>query len=532
MSAPAPSVRDAASTLYLGIDVGTQGVRAALLTGDGVVVGSGACPLRSGRREAGRHEQDPEEWWRALGTATSAARAGRGNRPLGGVSLDATSGTILVQDRQLRPLTPGLMYDDARATDLAAEAAGAGADVWSAFGVTMQPSWALPRAMWLVRNGFVPNGAGIVHQGDHLLARLAGRQVATDSSQSLKTGVDLVAVRWPAEVFDRLGLDVGLLPQVVLPGTVIAEVGAAGAAATDIPEGTPIVAGMTDGCASQIACGALDPGSWSSTLGTTLVIKGATTEPVIDPTGAIYSHRSPDGGWLPGGASGIGAGVIARDFAGADLAALTDAAGTREPAGGVCYPLTGRGERFPFVAPAATGFADGVPADQASRFAAVLQGIAFVERLGYQRLRQLGAEVSGTVSFAGGATANDYWNQLRCDLLGLPVIVPESAAAAVGSAILAAAAGHQSDGHRSVGHPSDRQQSGGHRPVGIRAAAARMVRHSREFEPDPRRAAIFDDAYAAFVSALVDRGWLPEAPSASTGSRSTSSIDRPAQEES
>ncbi|MDN5805513.1 MAG: hypothetical protein L0H26_13160, partial [Microlunatus sp.] len=266
---------------------------------------------------------------------------------------------------------------------------------------------------------------------------------------------------------------------------------------------------------------ALDPGSWSSTLGTTLVIKGATADPVIDPTGAIYSHRSPDGGWLPGGASGIGAGVIARDFAGADLAALTAVAGTREPAGGVCYPLAGHGERFPFVAPEATGFADGVPAEQASRFAAVLQGIAFVERLGYQRLRRLGAEVSGTVSFAGGATANDYWNQLRCDLLGLPVVVPESAEAAVGMAILAAA-----------GQQPDEQQSGGQQPAGIRAAAARMVRHSRSFEPDPRRAAIFDDAYAAFVTALVDRGWLPETPSAPTSTEPTPNAAQSVQENS
>ncbi|WP_029136621.1 FGGY-family carbohydrate kinase [Nakamurella lactea] len=529
--------------LYLGIDIGTQGVRAALVAADGTVVGTGASPLRSSRREAGRHEQDPDEWWRALCQASTVALAGLGGRRLGGVALDATSGTILVEDARQRPLTPALMYDDARAVEQGAAVAAAGRSVWARFGVTMQPSWALPKALWLVHGGLthgglthsalthggfthsglthgglahgglahsaaLPAGARIVHQGDHLVARLAGRPTATDTSQALKTGVDLIELRWPSDVFDDLGLDVGLLPEVVLPGTVIGEVGPAAAAATAIPVGTPIRAGMTDGCAAQIASGALDPGSWSSTLGTTLVIKGSTSAPVIDPTGAVYSHRSPDGGWLPGGASGIGAGIIARDFAGADLAALSTAAAALEPAGGVCYPLAGRGERFPFVAPAATGFTEGVPAGAAARFAAVLQGIAFTERLGYQRLRELGAEVSGPVSFSGGATANDYWNQLRCDLLGLPVVVPEHADAAIGMAILAAA-------------PPDR-------PGGVAATAARMVRHSRALQPDPDRAAVFDDAYAAFVAALTERGWLPgAAPHQAAAAHQTAQEDGP-----
>jgi sugar (pentulose or hexulose) kinase len=484
LAAPFPG-----DALSLGIDVGTQGVRAALLDAEGLLLGTGSHPLRSGRRDGVRHEQDPREWWDAVCRATKQALAGRGHRPLAAVALDATSGTILVQDPGLQPLTAGLMYNDGRAAAQAERAIAAGSHVWARFGVRMQPSWALPRAIWLLEQGLVPAGARIVHQGDHLVSQLTGEQTATDSSQALKTGVDLTTLRWPVDVFDSLGLDVALLPEVVLPGTVIGQVSPAAAAATSIPAGTPVKAGMTDGCASQIACGAVLPGRWSSALGTTLVLKGSTTAPIIDPTGAVYSHRNPDGGWLPGGASSVGAGIIARDFPGADLDALTVAAADWEPAGGICYPLAGPGERFPFVAPAATGFSAGVPDNDAARFAAVLQGIAFTERLAFHRLRELGADVVGPISFVGGAAGNEYWNQLRCDLLGVEVVRPQSADAAVGMAILAAS------------------------PAGaVGRTAEKMVQPSRSYQPDHTRAARFDAAYQEFVGALRDRGWLQTAP--------------------
>lgn len=469
--------------MHVGIDVGTQGVRAVVVDSGGAILGSGACPLRADQRNGPRHEQDPGEWWTALGVATSSAMADLGDRPVGGVAVDSTSGTILVEGADLRPRTAGLMYDDSRAADQAERAAAAGASVWAAFGVTLQRSWALPRALWLVENGFVSAGDRIVHQGDHLVSQLTGTATATDSSQALKTGLDLLTLQWPTAVFDQLGLDPDLLPAAVLPGTVLGVVNAAAAAATGIPAGTPVKAGMTDGCAAQIASGALAPGRWSTALGTTMVFKGATAEPLLDPSGAVYGHRSPDGGWLPGGASSVGAGIISRDFAGADLPELTRQAQRFEPAGGVTYPLAGSGERFPFVAPQAAGFSVDVP--PGAEFAAVLQSIAFVEKLAYAKLADLGAPIDGPISFSGGATANDYWNQLRADVLGRPAVVPVSAQAAVGMAILAAA-----------------------EPGQVAETAARMVRIDRTYEPDLQRGHRFDDAYERFVAALAERGWL------------------------
>ncbi|MGH3588308.1 MAG: FGGY family carbohydrate kinase, partial [Pseudonocardia sp.] len=93
---PGPEPADA--PLWLGVDLGTQGVRAVLVDAAGRVLGSGSAPLRHDLRDGARHEQDPSEWWDATCAATRGALADRGGRPVGGMSIDSTSGTLVVQD--------------------------------------------------------------------------------------------------------------------------------------------------------------------------------------------------------------------------------------------------------------------------------------------------------------------------------------------------------------------------------------------------------------------------------------------------
>lgn len=475
---------EANALVWLGIDVGTQGVRVVALDGHGDVLAGGRADLPPGTREAGRHEQHPQTWWDALCQASRAALAPLPGTPVAGVCIDSTSGTLVVQDRQGRSRGAALMYDDARAVDQAPRVQAAGADIWAALGFRMQPTWALPRVSWLVQHDAVGASDQIVHQGDHLAGRLVGAPVATDTSSALKTGFDTRSMRWPAEVHEALGIRPGLLPDVVLPGTPIGQVGAAGAADSGIPEGTPVLAGTTDGCAAQIASGALTPGSWSSALGTTLTIKGASDTLVLDPEGSIYCHPNPDGGWLPGGASNTGAGVLTSLFTAGDLPALT-ADLPPFPVEGFSYPLSGQGERFPFTCAEARSTL--TQTQGASGLAAVMQGVAFAERLAYDVLRGLGADTSGPVAFSGGATRNAVWNQLRCDVLQRPVVLPVSTEAAVGAAILAAAP-----------------------PGGLAATASRMVRRAQELHPtsDGARLESLTRAYERFLTRLVELGWL------------------------
>jgi D-ribulokinase len=272
----------------IGIDLGTQSVRVVLAEEDGTVVGSANAPLSSIRSDEVRHEQDPEAWWAAVGDAASEVTAGLGGREVQGLAICSTSGTALLADADGRPLTPAIMYNDGRASEEARIAQEAGEEVWDSLGYRISSSYALPRLLWLLRNGQGEGASRMMHQADFIASRLAGELVETDWSHALKTGWDLVNERWPEEVMERLEIPVDLLPPVVRPGTKIGEVGSPAEEHTGIPAGTPIRAGMTDSCAAQIAAGALKEGSWNSVLGTTLALKGVTPKLLHDPSGVVY----------------------------------------------------------------------------------------------------------------------------------------------------------------------------------------------------------------------------------------------------
>ncbi|GHG93201.1 FGGY-family carbohydrate kinase [Streptomyces lanatus] len=461
---------------WLGIDLGTQSVRVLLVTGDGTVLGSGSAPL-GGRRDGVRHEQDPVEWWDGLCAASRAALGSARGVRVGGLAVCGTSGTVLLTDGAGRPMSPALMYDDGRATVYGARARMAG--------LAVQDTWALPKALWLTEH----YGHGrITHQPDLVVALLTGAPPPADSSHALKTGYDLERDAWPG-MLHRLGLSDAAIPDVVRPGTLLGEVCASAADATGIPAGTPVLAGMTDGCAAQIASAALRPGSWNSVLGTTLVLKGASLAPVRDATGVVYNHRAPDGSWLPGGASSVGAGVLTAAFAGVDPAAMDALAAGHEPSGAIAYPLVSPGERFPFLAPDATALVLGEPESDADLWAALLQGVAFTERLCLDYLDHLGAPLDGTLTFTGGAARSPYWNQLRADVLGRPARVPRQTEPALGMAALAA--------------------YGAGAAPGLPEAAEGMVRPGTTVEPRPGGTARFAEPYARLVDELTTRGWLP-----------------------
>ena len=440
---------------WIGLDLGTQSVRAVLADTKGAVVSRATRPLSS-HRDGVRHEQDPQAWL----TAVDEVLAEVGATDLDGIAICSTSGTFLLTDSTGRPVTPALMYDDARSAARRDQIVDADPDRWS---TSMQPTWALPKILDLDLAG-----RRVVHSADFVAAHLVGHPVATDTSHALKTGYDLIADAWPAAAFGKLGLPLTAFPEVVRPG---AELGRT-------PAGVPVYAGMTDGCAAQIAAGALSPGAWNSVLGTTLVLKGVSDHLLTDPTGAVYSHRHPDGGWLPGGASSTGAGVLTELLPGADLDALDRAA---HPVKAVTYPLTKTGERFPFVAPQAERFTLGDTPDDLHTYAAVLQGVAFIERLAFEHLETLGADPVRSVSLTGGATRSGYWNQLRADVLGVPVELPAVPDPAYGMAVLAASGG-----------------------TDLTGTARRMVRVDRVLEPRGDR---LDDLYGAFVAELDRRGY-------------------------
>jgi sugar (pentulose or hexulose) kinase len=253
-----------------------------------------------------------------------------------------------------------------------------------------------------------------------------------------------------------------------------------------MPLGTHVMLGMTDGCASQVGSGAVRPGAWNSTIGTTLVIKGTTTEPVIDPRGRIYNHRHPQGYWMPGAASNTGAAWISTWFPDRDLGELDRLAAAAIPTGTSTYPLLGTGERFPFVSATATGFGYDGP-DETLCYASALEGVAFLERMAFDLIEELSGERVEAVSTAGGGSAGETWLRIRANVLDRPIRKVRNANAATGAAMLAA--------------------SGCWYPDLITAVEA-MVHLEATVEPDTRVTA-YRAGYDRFQLELAARGYLP-----------------------
>jgi sugar (pentulose or hexulose) kinase len=193
---------------------------------------------------------------------------------------------------------------------------------------------------------------------------------------------------------------------------------------------------MTDGCASQIASGAVNPGEWNTTIGTTLVVKGVTTKEIKDPEGRLYNHRHPEDFWMPGGASNTGADWVTKEFQD-DLSRMEEQASQLIPTGLMAYPLLQEGERFPFIAPQARGFSpDNL--SPAQKFAAYMEGVAYIERYAFEMIEKLSGEKITAVFTAGGGSKNNTWLIIRSNVLNLPIYKMKYVTGAMGAAILAA----------------------------------------------------------------------------------------------
>ena len=311
----------------LGLDVGTQGARALVCDGEGNVLAQAAEDFESPKYidliPPGHAEQDPADWWNAasacLRRVTDELRhAGQSPQAIKAIAVDSTSGTIVPLDKSGRPLRPAIMYNDTRAVAEADECNSAGNALTDKLGYKFASSFALPKILWLKRNEpqIFEQTACFSHAADYIVSRLTGNFRISDTSNALKTGYDPIDRRWPEFISSALGFPTHMLPQVIGPGLTIGKVSERCAQETGLAPGTPVVAGVTDGTAGFLASGAVKVGDWNSTIGTTLVLRGVSTKLVKDPQGRIYCHAHPQGNWLPGGASNVGAECLAKLFHG------------------------------------------------------------------------------------------------------------------------------------------------------------------------------------------------------------------------
>lgn len=421
--------------LFLGIDFGTGGCRAAAIDDRGELRAGAAVELPPPRRRDGGSEQDPALWWTALLHTLRILRDRIDPAAVRALAVDGTSASLLLADAAGEPLGPALMYDDTRSQAEAARIAVIAPAECGAHGATS----ALAKLLHVQDEPERRGARHALHQADWVSGRLGGAYGVSDENNCLKLGYDSVDRRWP-DWLDRLGARRELLPRVVPPGTVIGPLRAADVLRLGYPADLRVVAGTTDSVAAFLAAGSAagtpETGTAVTSLGSTLVLKVLSDRPVFAPQYGVYSHRLGDR-WLAGGASNSGGKVLRHFFSQTALDAMTPRLTPARPTGLDYYPLAAPGERFPHNDPAFPPRLIPRPADDVVFFQGLLEGIARIEAQGYQLLARLGAPYPTHVLTVGGGARNAAWSAIRQGLLQVPLRPARSEQACVGAALLA-----------------------------------------------------------------------------------------------
>ncbi len=415
--------------LSLGIDIGTSGVRTAVLNGDTVV-----ATARSNHPAQDPSNIDAGKWWDAVATCldrqmVALRDAGHNTTDISAVAVDGTSGSMVLTDAELRPVSPALMYNS---KGFEAEAAQIAKHV-SGDHITSGSNSALARAMRLVSVAS-DNPRHLLHQADFIAAKLLGHGGHSDFNNTLKTGFDPEVEAWP----DWIGnvVDPGLLPKVHAPGERLGVVCADAVARFGFSPDTQVHAGTTDSIAAFLSAAPLEEGVAVTSIGSTLAIKLLSRTRIDDHAIGLYSHRLGDF-WLVGGASNTGGAVLANFFTPEELARLSAYMDPMQSTGLDYYPLVRPGERFPINDPDLQPRLDPRPDSDVLFLQGMFEGIARIETQCYSEMKACGAEYPKKIYTAGGGAQNSVWTTIRASMLGLMPAAARYSEAAIGTAILA-----------------------------------------------------------------------------------------------
>jgi xylulokinase len=461
--------------MLVGIDVGTSLVKATAFDESGRVTATRSVPARLDIRD--QHvEQDADKIFEAaaeaLGSVAVTPRL---------VGVTGQGDGVWLLDGTGKPVRPAISWMDGRASALVAEweAAGIAAEVFRRTGNTIFPGCPAPLLAWLDRHEPASLDAATTagYCKDMLFQRLTGIR-ATDPSDA-----SVPFLNPHTRDYDRKAITaVGLSHRADLLAPISDPVPAGEAAGGLLAAGTPVSCGPFDVPAAALGAGVTEPGDGLLIIGTTLACLAMTDTVTLDGERAGFHFATGRRGrWLRGMPAMVGTAALdwVLSTLGTDhqaLAALLDASPPGSGGVKVLPYFAPSGERAPFVEPAARAEFTGVSlhTGRADLIRATCEGIAYAARHCLEA-----AGLSGNLAVAGGGARSDGWLQLFADVLGRPLRIAPGEAGARG-AVLAAA--------QRLGTGLDPEEWT--RAVGVR-------------DPDPARAAYYQDGYADYLDRVV-----------------------------
>lgn len=418
--------------MYLGLDLGTSGVKALLIDGDRKAVASGHGPLDVSRPHPGWSEQDPAHWLKACEQAVGELKASHPKElaAVRGIGLSGQMHGATLLDRADHVLRPCILWNDTRSH---AEAAALDADprFRELTGNIVFPGFTAPKLVWMKINEpeIFARVAKVLLPKDYLRLWLSGEHISEMSDSAGTAWLDVGRRRWSGALLAATGLDERHMPALVegtqRAGALRCEL----ASKWGMQAGIPIAGGAGDNAASACGMGAVDDGHAFVSLGTSGVLFAANAAYLPNPASAVHTfcHALPQTwhqmgvilsatdslNWLAG-IAGRKAGELTAELGG-DLKA---------PSGVTFLPYLS-GERTPYNDAAIRGAFVGL-AHESGRAAltqAVLEGVAFAFRDSLEALASAGTRLE-RVTAIGGGSRSLYWLKAIATALGIPVDIP------------------------------------------------------------------------------------------------------------
>ncbi|MFZ1062934.1 MAG: FGGY family carbohydrate kinase [Acidimicrobiales bacterium] len=481
----------------LGVDVGSQSVKAVLLDPDGAQRASGAFALSMTHPRGGWAEQDPRDWYEGLRVviAQCLESAGVDGREVAVLCLACQVDGVVPLALDGEALGPAIIWLDRRAheqADTMAHRVGS-QRLFEITGLVPDASHAGPKILWLRDHDVdtFERAAAFAPASGYLLYRLTGRLALDHANASSSLLYDVGERRWSAELLEAFDLGEHRLGEILRAGEVAGNLQRAAAQHLGLSSDCAVLVGTGDEHAASIGAGAIHSGMVTDVTGTAEPVTVASSKVVFDHARLVETHaHAIDDAFLvenPGFVSGGSTLWFARNVLNVSQGEFFELAHAAPPgADGVIFVPALSGAMTPTWNGHMRGVFAGLamPHTAGTLARAILEGCAYALRDVTDRFETLGLG-HDEIRVVGGGAASATWTQIKADVTARPVrrvLAPE--ATALGAAMLAGiAAGIFAD---------------------LDDAVQRAVQLAPEpFVPDERRRDLYDEAYARY-RALYD----------------------------
>jgi len=447
----------------LGIDGGTEAIRAGLFDLQGNLVASGVCSYQTYFPHPGWAEQDPDAWWASLVVAVRACIHAAGVNPaeIIGVSADATTCTLVPMRADGTVLRRALLWMDVRASAQAARifASEHAALRYCQAGVSAE--WMPPKMLWLREHepATYANTDLLLEYADWLVYQLTGRFTLNINTISQRWFYHLPDGGWPTDFYATIGLP-GIeakFPAAILKiGEVAGLLSPTAAKQLGLPAGIPVATNGGDAFVGLLGLGVTAPGDLGVITGSSNVLSALSAQARHFPGvfGSFPSALIPglhliEGGQVSAGSilnwfkRNFGQGLEAEAAANQmSVYQLLDREAAQIPVGseGLIVLDYFQGNRTPHTDSAARGTIWGLSlqSSRAHVFRALMEGIAYGMRDILETFARHHFSVARIIA-SGGATRSPLFMQIYADVLGMPIYTTRCAEATLlGSAVVAA----------------------------------------------------------------------------------------------